>query len=256
MADTGQEASSRLPIEQFARLLMQSARDNPQLIRRHGLVLAREKPVADAAPPAADGFAPMSLLADPTFDVRQYLEDLASIAVNASRQAEDAQRQARQSSRKTRYAMAAVVTFGILGVGVGSAGYITSRSANGQLSEVNGNLRAVETLQRETGDQLAAIRSGLDERPVAAVAAPPPMPAAVAAPVPMPPARVSQPSPAPARPAPVINTEPWPDSRPYEARPYEARPYARRVDVVQHHQTVVVPPFFTAIQRNFRALFR
>jgi hypothetical protein len=238
MADNGPQTASRLPIEQFSRMLLECAKSQPQVISRMRSVVAGAPDTpTGASRNALSEFPSMSLLADPTVDIRQYLEDLAAIAISAARHAEDAQRQACDTSRKARYAMAAVVTFGILGLGVGSAGFLASRSASGRAAEVSSNLRTVEDLQRQTGDQLAAIRSGIDEQRALATAA------AIAVPPPSPP--VNRLVAAPSHPSLATNSVPWPDSQ----------PYARRVALAQRRQSVVVPSFFTAIQRNVSNLF-
>ncbi len=202
MADIGPETGSRLPIEQYTRQLLECAKAKPQMISRTRSVVAGGADTTTAGSRKQLGeFPSISLLADPTCDIKQYLEDLASIAISAARQAEDVQRQASDTSRKTRYAMAVVVTFGVLGLSVGSAGFIASRSASSRLAEVGGNLRTVEDLQRQTNDQLAAIRSSIEEQNARG--------AITAAAITVPP--MNHLSTAPSPPSPVINAVPWPE---------------------------------------------
>ena len=89
-----------LPVERLARRLLAEAEASPALIGR-----AATAP-AIATPRESQPFAAMALLSDPALDVRQYLEDLVTIAVNSAQQAEDLAVQAREASRKARRGMA------------------------------------------------------------------------------------------------------------------------------------------------------
>ena len=142
-----------MPVEQLARRLLAAAEATPALIGR-----AKTAP-AVANPRVAESFAAMALLSDPALDVRQYLEDLVTIAVNSAQQAEDLAVQAREASRKARRGMAVVASIGALGLVVGVAGFAASRSANIRLAEVRGEVGALHEMQRQSQDQLADIAS-------------------------------------------------------------------------------------------------
>jgi hypothetical protein len=229
-----------MPVEQLARRLLAAAEASPALIGR-----TRTAP-AVANPRVAESFATMALLSDPALDVRQYLENLVTIAVSSAQQAEDLAVQAREASRKARRGMAVVASIGALGLVVGVAGFAASRSANIRLAEVRGEVGALHEMQRQSQDQLADIASRTsDQRDAVEVTQQPSIAAAVV---------MSQPLPAPAPPArqPTVRySEPWPDSRPPPPRVAVVRSRP-----VQTTQPVVVPRFFADIQRNLRGIFR
>ncbi len=190
----------------------------------------------------AESFPAMALLSDPALDIRQYLEDLVSIAITSAQQAEDVSSQAREASRKTRRGMALVASFGALGLAVGVAGFAASRSSNVRLSEIREEVGVLQDMQRQAHDQLADIAARTADQPETVEAARQASiaPAAVVAqplPPPMPPVR-QQPL--------VRYSEPWPDSRPQQ----------RRAPVGHSNSAVVVPQFVADIQRNLRAIFR
>ncbi len=228
-----------MPVEQLAQRLLAAAEATPALIGR-----AKTAP-AVANPRVAEPFAAMALLSDPALDVRQYLEDLVTIAVNSAQQAEDLAEQAREASRKARRGMVVVASIGALGLVVGVAGFAASRSANIRLAEVRGEVGTLHEMQRQSQDQLADIASRTSEqRDAVEVTRQTDIAPAVV---------VSQPLPAPPPPArqPAVRySEPWPDSR----------PPPRRVAVVRSHpvqttQPVVVPRFFADIQRSLWGIF-
>ena len=140
-----------LPVERLARQLLAEAEACPALIGR------AETAPAVASTRVAESFASMALLSDPALDVRQYLEDLVSIAVNSAQQAEDLAVQAREAGRKARRGMAVVASLGAMGLVVGVAGFAASRSANVRLAEVRGEIGALHEMQRQSQDQLADI---------------------------------------------------------------------------------------------------
>jgi hypothetical protein len=228
-----------MPVERLARRLLAAAEASPALIGR-----AKTAP-AVANPRVAESFAAMALLSDPALDVRQYLEDLVTIAVNSAQQAEDLAVQAREASRKARRGMAVVASIGAVGLVVGVAGFAASRSANIRLAEMRGEVGALHEMQRQSQDQLADIASRTsDQRDVVEVTQQPSVAPAVV---------VSQPLPAPVPPArqpTVRNSEPWPDSRPPPRRVAVVRSQP-----VQTTQPVVVPRFFADIQRSLRGIF-
>src|SRR4051794_26849994 len=72
-----------MPVERLTRRLLAAADASPALIGR-----AKTMP-AVTNPRVAESFAAMALLSDPALDVRRYLEDLVTIAVNSAQQAEE-----------------------------------------------------------------------------------------------------------------------------------------------------------------------
>lgn len=139
---------SRLPVEVLAHRLLQDARMHPGLLARVGTAGAVMK-AADGAllDQQAERFSPLSLLSDPTFDVRQYLEDLVSLAVSSAEQAETIGRQAREASQRMRRALVGVTTVAVLGLIFGIAGFSAERNAVSQLAAVNGQLQSLRDLQ-------------------------------------------------------------------------------------------------------------
>jgi hypothetical protein len=216
----------------MARRLLAEAEAQPALIGRTTPLKLTKKPVAEP-------FPALALLSDPTLNVKQYLEDLVSIAVNSAQQAEEISLQAEAASRKARRSMVLVGTFGALGLMVGIAGFAASRSANIRLAEVRDEVSGLQDLQHQAQDQLADIAARTAEQREALEVTPQPRvsPAAV----------VSSPWPSSPQQAAHYASDPWPDSR----------PISRRVPVaVPRSRPVVVPQFFADIQRSFRAIFR
>ena len=228
-----------MPVEQLAWRLLTEAEASPALIGR-----AKTAP-AVADPRVAESFAAMALLSDPALDVRQYFEDLVTIAVDAAQQAEDLAVQAQEASRKARRGMAVVASIGAVGLVVGVAGFAASRSANIRLAEVRGEVGALHEMQRQSQDQFADIASRTpDQRDAVEVTQQPGIAPAVMMPQPLPA------PPPPARQATVRYSEPPPDSRPPPRRAAVARSQP-----VQTTQPVVLPRFFADIQRNLRGIF-
>jgi hypothetical protein len=212
----------------MAQRLLADAQASPALI-------SRSEPAREPEPPRA-AFPAMSLLSDPTLDIRHYLEELVRIAVNSAQRVEDVSTQACEASRKARRGMVAVACLGALGLIVGVGGFAASRGANVRLSEVRKELGALQEMQREAQYQLAGITlrqsdQRVDVKP-ADLANVTPQAAAPPAPVVAPP--VFQP--------PIRASEPWPDSRKPVPRP-----------AVAHSRPAVVPRFLADIQRNLRA---
>jgi hypothetical protein len=96
----------------------------------------------------------MALLSDPAVDVRQYLENLVTIAIGSAREAEDTLLEVRKANRKTRRRIALVASFGAVGLMVGIAGFAGSRSTNERLSEVRNEVVALSS----TGQDIAALQ--------------------------------------------------------------------------------------------------
>ncbi len=228
-----------LPVERLARQMLAAVEACPALVGR-----AKTAPaVANAR--VAESFAAMALLSDPALDVRQYLEDLVSIAVNSAQQAEDLAVQAREAGRKARRGIAVLASLGALGLVVGVAGFAASRTANVRLAEVRGEVSALHEMQRQSQDQFADIASRMSDPRDAVEATPHP---GIAPAVVLPPPPIPAP---PARQQPAVRySEPWPDSRPPQRRVAVARSQP-----VQTAQPVVVPRFFADIQRSLRGIF-
>lgn len=236
-----------LPVGRLARRLLAEAEASPALIAR-----AAAAP-AIATPRESQPFAAMALLSDPALDVRQYLEDLASIAITSAQQAEDLAVQAQAASRKARRGMLVLAGFAMMGLLVGVAGFAVSRSSNVRLAEIRDEMGAMHDMQRQAQDQIADIAAqtaeqrnaieqhdAVDVQPSMGTA--PAMATVIAQPPPTaaPPAR--QPAPA------TYYYQPWPNSR----------PAVRRAPLVRSQATppVVVPRFFADIQRSVRGIFR
>jgi hypothetical protein len=226
--------------------LLAEAEGDPTLIGRRAV-----KPPAVKSR-GTEPFAAMALLSDPALDVRQYLEDLASIAINSARQAEDLAVQAQAASRRARRGMVMLAGFGIVGLLIGMAGFAVSRTSNVRLAEIREEMGTLQDMQRQAQDQLADLATQTVERHDAseqrdAADAARPMgigPAVVTAPMPLP-----APAPAVRSTAPAsFYYQPWPDSR----------PALRRAPMVrgQVSQPVVIPRFFAEIQRGVRGIFR
>ena len=91
----------------------------------------------------------MALLSDPTLDIRQYLEDLVTVAVGSAQQAEGMLIEARKVNRKARRRIAVFASFGALGLVVGIAGLAASRSANVRLSEIRDEVGTLQKLRQD-----------------------------------------------------------------------------------------------------------
>src|SRR5262245_24236363 len=186
MTNATPEEDGDTPVERMAKRLLAEARGQPELIGR---------PVPVQRPGL---FPPMALLADPTTDIRRYLEDLVSIAVSSAQQAEEVSAQAQAASRKARRGMLVVASFAALGVLVGVAGFAASRSANMKLAEVRGDLAELQDMHRAAQSQLAELAKPMEPAPATAAWVPPASPAAPERALPLPPsASASVPEPAP-----------------------------------------------------------
>jgi len=91
----------------------------------------------------------MALLSEPALDIRQYLEDLVTIAVGSAQQARHMLIEARKVNRTARRRVAVVASFGALGLIVGIAGLAAGRSANVRLSEVREEVGALQKLGQD-----------------------------------------------------------------------------------------------------------
>jgi hypothetical protein len=91
----------------------------------------------------------MALLSDPALDIRQYLEDLVTIAIGSAHQAEDMLLEVRKSNRRARRRIAVVASFGAVGLMVGIAGLTSGRTANVRLSEVRDEVIALQSMGQD-----------------------------------------------------------------------------------------------------------
>lgn len=226
----------------MASRLLAEAQARPELIAR-GSTSPTVTPKARVAEKAriAEPFPALALLSDPAVDIRQYLEDLVSIAITSAQQAEDVSARAQEASRKARRSMAIVASFGALGLVIGAAGFAASRSSNIRLSDVREQVGVLQDMQRQAQDQLAdiAARTVDQHEAVEATRQPSIAPAAVVTQAPLPPTPSVRQQPQ------GQYYQPWPDSRPQPRRTQAMR-----------GAPVVMPQFVADIQRNFRAIFR
>ncbi len=142
------ENPARNPVQGLAWRLLAGAESHPALIRRS------DKSSRPTVERPARSFPAMALLSDPALDIRQYLEDLATIAVGSAHQAEDMLLEVRKGHRKTRRGIALVTSFGAIGLVVGAAGFSAGRNANIGFSEVRDELVAL----RSTGQDIASLQ--------------------------------------------------------------------------------------------------
>jgi hypothetical protein len=222
------EDFARLPVERMAQRLLQNIGADPGLIGRGGTVATVGATRPDALPDHdLARFSPMSLLSDPTFDVRQYLEDLVSIAVTSAQQAEGVALKAQEASRKARRAMAFVATLGTIGLLVGVAGFAAERTAVTRLAQVSSEVRQLQDMQRTAEGELAVIAAVTAERHATATTTQAAAPAHAA--------------PNPSSPAPTVWRTPIPHSDPWPASPSPAR----RISTT--HNQAVLPPFLRTL---------
>lgn len=231
------------PVERIAQCLLESARACPELIRRtwDSVSVPAELELRLPKPELAP-FPKMALLSDPALDIRQYLEDLVSIAVSSAQQAEDVSLRASEVSRKARRGMITLACCGALGVAVGLAGFATAYAVNGHLAQVREEVSALKDMQRQAHDQPGEIATPASAQRFESQTTR----RAEAAPSQAAPAPVSAPIQLVWK-SPVSASQPWPDSRP---------PILRRAAPPARTHEVVVPRFIANLQQNIRALFR
>lgn len=142
------ENPARNLVQGLAWRLLAEAESHPGLIRRSANL--SEAP----AERSTRAFPAMALLSDPALDIRRYLENLVTIAVGAAHQAEDMLLEVRKANKKARRRLAAVASFGAVGLIVGIAGFIASRSTNVRLAEVRDEVLALESM----GQNIASLQ--------------------------------------------------------------------------------------------------
>ena len=238
MTDVTPNDFSRSPVERMAQRLLAEARACPLLIERdcHDVALPTE-PRWEL--PRLDAIPNLTLLSDPSLDVREYLEELVSIAAGSAQQAENVSLRSHEASRKMRGGMPAMVAFGAVGLLVGVIGFAAAHSANIELAAMRQQVSALDEMQRQTHDELSEFAAKSATQCDTSEAA-------ERADTPAPQARPAVAAPMQIVERPVIRySEVWPDSRP---------PLPHRAAPVRSH--VVVPMFVAQLQRNISALFR
>ena len=262
MVDTPRSIFPRPHAGQVARLLLESARQDPALIGRS------HPPVHDAPPNgglslpvASDLQRSIQLPGATPYNSSHQLEDLVSIAVESAHQAEDAARQADRATALVRRGMGFCATLGILGLVVGIAAIADNH--------LHGTAGAIATVAQADVASVASApggpsHAGVDQPARAAFSASTPQPVSTGAVGPQTDTQAPQsgsisglliPSasaqsvtrtivPPVNHAPPASDLAPWPNGRP--VRYYAAAPRSR----------VVVPPFFVSLQRGFSALFR
>ena len=134
------EDSAQNPVQRLAWRLLAEADSKPGLIHRSANFSEA------VAKRSTRSFPAMALLSDPSLDIRQYLENLATIAISSAHQAEDMLLEVRKANRKARRRIALVASFGAIGLMVGIAGFTASRSTNVRLSEVRDEVLALQSM--------------------------------------------------------------------------------------------------------------
>jgi hypothetical protein len=120
MDDETPKDSARSPVEQFARFLMVSAKEDPSLLRR--------TPASPVPIPFLDRVRdlPAMLYPQPEPDGKSktdpYLEELVALAIASAREAEDASREAHAAIARARRGTLALASVAALGILVGIAG--------------------------------------------------------------------------------------------------------------------------------------
>jgi hypothetical protein len=262
MVHTTNGDSPRPSSRTVARLLLETARQDPSLLGRSHVVTSR--PVGNpflglSAAPA--GLLPMSLVPTQQQDISQQIEELVSIAVVSAQHAEDALRHANEANGVARRSMKIFASVGVLGMLVG-AGAIADHHLFGPGGAMVAAAEATTSAApppvdlpqpaspQTTGQptptvtpQLVAVQPSnpaLPPKPVQAgqqTAAATPVPAQPVRPM----ARIVVPV---YHPPPPSQAASWPPKRP--TRPYRTATSGR----------VVYPPFFLALRRDVAALFQ
>jgi hypothetical protein len=144
MVDATPKDFSRSPMEQFARFLMVSAKEDPALLRRAAAshsdnFLDRIRQLPAMLSPLA---APAAIASGDTPAMDPYLEELVSLAIASAREAEDASREAHAAIARSRRGTFAFASVAALGVMVGVAGMTSSHISSPALPD--GEARAAD----------------------------------------------------------------------------------------------------------------
>ena len=159
----------------LAQIMLQCASDDPSLVRRsrgHAKSAQIQAKLLPAVQPETG--SPFTLLSNSDRATRQYLEDLVSIAVASAERADDGLLQAKATRWTANRAVWAFASVAAVGVVVGAAGVVSSRSGNetgGRIPEIAGEVRSLGAQQQLTNHQLADVRSDVtgEHEAVAAV---------------------------------------------------------------------------------------
>jgi hypothetical protein len=280
----------RLPADALAQIMLQCASDDPTLVKRsRGPAKSVQVQAKLPSPAQHDPGSPLTLRSNSDRATKQYLEDLVSIAVASAERADDVLNQANATRRKANRAVWAFASVAAVGVVVGTAGIVSSRSGNatdGRLTEIASEVRSLGAQQELTNHQLAVVQSDVSDAHEAAAAvqeaATPARPDAATskaatepqvAPVPQSQPIVAVPV-SPVQQA-TYSSSVWPQrSRPEQPTTYAA-PWPQHTQSVQpttysapwpqhtqpartvrYRQQPTVPQFLVVIQQNLRALFR
>jgi hypothetical protein len=225
----------------IARRLMESARQDPALLGRLRPGLA-----ASFDPTGTDMFLrpavalPAAIPDAPQVTLYQQCEQLASVAVAAAQDAEDALQRARSAFHSARRAMLVCGALGLAGLAVAIAAVFDTHTVGST------------TAQAPVADPPPAYQPASAPDPSTGTAAmhavyvpPLPTPTGITKPPEVPAAAPTPPQAASAPPmVTYASSAPWPSSRPLIYR----QPYPR--------QHVVYPPFYFALRRDIHLLFR
>ena len=151
------EKPDRRPVQHLARQMLAEVEACPSLAFRSENLSGATKRRSSGPFPA------MALLSDPALDIRQYLEDLVTIAVGSAQQTENMLVEVHKINRKARQRIAVFASFGALGLMVGIAGFTAGRSANVRLSEVRDEVSAFQKI----GQDIATLEQQRKEAAVA-----------------------------------------------------------------------------------------
>jgi hypothetical protein len=276
MTDITPVGSPRFPVDRAARSLMACARQDPSLVSR-----SRHRQADDERDPLRDLPAMFHRRSstgrpDEVFSEELYLEELVSLASEAAERAGDASRQAAHATVALRHSRGAFALLGALGMAIGlaaAAGAVWSGQE--RQSRIAGELTAVQTLQRQADQQLAAVVAA-QNHPVpsvqAAAVTPLPTPpvitgaAGTAAPLPKPPVATGVVGPLPTLHAVTIATRQEWSAEPVAVPTSGARApvwtHRRRAPVRRVYQSypagppVILVRVVQNIQRDVGALFR
>lgn len=212
----------------LAERLLANAAVNPELIRRcHSAVMAHGvQPVRSPR---------LALLSNPTLDVRPYLEDLVSVAVDAAARAESLSAQARQASRRARRETLVVGCVGAFGLLIGVIGFAAHSSSDAKLRQISEQIALAHDQLRQAQQQIAALQApAVSPQPVQSPAA----------------SSMTGPSLSPAFRPPVVryHTQPWPDSSLNSPSTRQAAATPSPQSTSQH--------FFSGFAREIHAILR
>jgi len=150
--------SPMFPVDRTARLMLVCARQDPALLSRSGNQQSADDRDSVWDVPALFQWHPSLSRSDEGFSGELYLEELVSIASEAAERAGDASRRAADATVALRHSRLAFAVLGALGMTIGIAA-AAGAIWNGEerQSRVAGDLTAVQSLQHQADQQLAAL---------------------------------------------------------------------------------------------------